>query len=106
MRWLDRHPEVKRWGSEEVVIPYVSPIDNKVHRYFMDFVIFFKDGRKMLVEVKPASQTLPPKKGRSKKRYIKEGMEYLKNRAKWDAARKWAKKRGYEFRILTEHDLS
>ena len=30
---------ILEWGSEEIVLPYRSPIDNKVHRYYPDFYI-------------------------------------------------------------------
>ena len=37
MTYLDRNPNVIQWASEEFFVPYKSPIDGKVHRYFPDF---------------------------------------------------------------------
>ncbi len=106
MKRLDRDPQVVKWASEEVVIPYVSPIDNWTHRYFTDFYVEFKDGRQVLYEVKPLAQTMPPKKPKYKnKRFVTEVLEYCKNRAKWAAAEAYAARRGWEFQILTEREI-
>ena len=57
LKWLDNHPSVIWFASEELPIPYVSPIDNKVHRYFPDFIVKIrqKNGKEvtMVLEVKP-----------------------------------------------------
>lgn len=110
MEWADGNPNVLRWCSEEVIIPYLSPIDNRYHRYFVDFFVEAKgrDGsiRKMLIEVKPKAQTQEPKKqSRKTKRYITEVMTYGINQAKWNAAEEYCKDRGWEFRVITESDL-
>jgi hypothetical protein len=110
MEWLDTNTNVIRWGSEEVIIPYVSPIDNKVHRYYTDFYVeaVGRDGetRKMLLEVKPKAQTQEPKKPqRTTKRYITEVMTYGVNQAKWKAAEDFCRNRGWEFRLITETEL-
>jgi hypothetical protein len=110
MDWLDTNSNVIRWGSEEVVIPYVSPIDNKVHRYFTDFYVeaVGRDGetRKMLLEVKPKAQTQEPKvQSRKTKRYITEVMTYGVNQAKWKAAEDFCRNKGWEFRLITETEL-
>ncbi len=106
MKRLDRDPQVVKWASEEVVVPYESPIDGFWHRYFTDFYVEFKDGRHVLYEVKPLAQTIPPKKPKYKtKRFVTEALEYCKNRAKWDAAEAYAARRGWEFRILTEREI-
>ena len=110
MEWLDSNLNVVRWGSEEVIIPYVSPIDNKVHRYFTDFYVeaVGRDGgvRKMLLEVKPKAQTQEPKKPqRTTKRYITEVMTYGINQAKWKAAEDFCRNRGWEFKVITETEL-
>ena len=108
--WCDRTPSIIKWKSEEVVIPYVCPTDNRRHRYFVDFQITVKgrDGRvkTYLIEIKPDAQTRPPKIPQKRtKRYIQEVMTWGKNEAKWKAANEYAKDRGWEFKILTEHDL-
>ena len=108
---LDFNSNVKKWGSESVVIPYISPIDNKPHRYFIDFVILLKDKNdkdiKLLVEIKPFNQTIPPKTSSKKKKstVIYENYQYQTNLAKWDAAKNWASKKGFIFLVLTERDL-
>jgi hypothetical protein len=108
--WCDKNPSVLKWSSEETVIPYRCPTDEKIHRYFVDFKIQIKnkDGalKTYLIEVKPAKQTQPPVyPGRNTQRYITESMTYIKNQAKWKAATDWAKDRGYEFKIITEYEL-
>ena len=110
MRFCDSHPNVIQWGSEEVVIPYVSPIDGKVHRYFTDFIVKQLNtmGKKetLIIEVKPKAQTRPPeKKSRVTKRYLTEVKTWGVNQAKWKAANEFCKDRGWKFRIITEDDL-
>lgn len=110
MNKLDSHPDVISWGSEEVIIPYRSPIDGRYHRYFVDFSFTkqTKDGKKqtILIEVKPHIQTMPPKRQeKSNKRYVNEVVQWGINDAKWAAAREYCEDRGWEFRIITEHDL-
>lgn len=108
--WCDKNPSVLSWKSEEVVIPYVCPTDNRVHRYFVDFLIKVKTKtgaiRSYLVEIKPAAQCLPPKyPGRKTQRYITESLTFMKNQAKWEAARNYCKTRDLEFMVITEHEL-
>ena len=110
---FDTDPNVISWSSEEVVVPYRSPIDNRMHRYFVDFLVttINKDGRKetSLVEVKPAAQTRPPvlKEGASPKtrKYINEVCTYGVNTAKWKAATDYCENRGWKFVIITEKEL-
>jgi CRISPR/Cas system CMR-associated protein Cmr5 small subunit len=108
--WCDKNPSVIKWSSEETVIPYISPIDNRAHRYFIDFKIQIRnnDGniKTYLVEIKPDSQTKPPSRtSRKTKRYIQEVMTWGVNDAKWKAANTYAKDRGWEFIVLTENHL-
>lgn len=105
-RWCEDRDDVIAWSSEETVVPYVCPTDKRAHRYFIDLKIKFKGGRIVLVEIKPKSQTQPPKKpSRQTKKYINEVMTYVKNEAKWKAAQKYAQDRGYHFEIWTEDTL-
>lgn len=105
-RWCEDRDDVVSWSSEETVIPYRCKTDNKVHRYFIDLKIKFSNGRIVLVEIKPKSQTQPPKKPtRQTKRYINEVMTYVKNESKWKAATKYCDDRGYHFEIWTEDTL-
>lgn len=107
-RWLDTSPKIIRWNSEEVVVNYINKIDGRVHRYFVDlyFECRDKDGniKKILAEIKPYSQTIPPKEGKNKKTYLYECLTYQKNCDKWKYAREYAKDRGLKFIILTERN--
>jgi hypothetical protein len=108
--WCDHNPSILKWNSEETIIPYRCPTDNRFHRYFVDFNIQVKqrDGsiKRYLVEVKPAKQTAPPVfPGRQTKRYLAESMTFIKNQAKWAAAKEYCKDRGWEFKIITEKEL-
>ena len=105
MVWCDRSSSVTEWGSEEIVIPYISPADGRRHRYFPDFYV--KIGRKKyIVEVKPLRQTKQPKKQKKQtKAYITEVVTYAINQAKWEAAKEYCKDRGWEFMLITEKEL-
>ena len=105
MKWCDNTPSVEEWGSEEIIIPYVSPVDGRRHRYFPDFYV--KVGKKKyLVEVKPYKQTKEPKtQKRHTKRYINEVVTYAVNQAKWKAAQEFCDDRRIEFKIITEIEL-
>jgi hypothetical protein len=109
-RYFDRNPNVLRWASEEFSIPYVSPKDGKVHRYYPDFLIEIKQRngkvKKFVVEVKPYKQTKPPVRGKKvTKSFLYESLTYEVNQAKWSAAREFAADNGVEFMILTEKEL-
>jgi len=111
-RWADLNENILAWGSENIIIPYVNPLDGKVHRYFVDNFIVFKgkDGvnNKFLIEIKPSKQTQRPVKTKYKKQktILYEQKMYIQNTAKWEAANKWAKKKGYKFLIITEKELN
>ena len=110
MRYCDLNENILEWGSEEIVVPYRSPVDNRYHRYFPDFYIKYKDNngkiKKSIIEIKPYKQCIEPKvQKRKTKGYIYEVVEYAKNQAKWTAAREWCLDRGYEFKVLTENEL-
>lgn len=110
MIYCDDNRNILEWGSEEVIVPYRSPIDNRYHRYFPDFYIKIKESngkiKKMIIEIKPFKQCIEPKvKQRKTKGYIYEVVEYAKNQAKWNAAKEWCLDRNYEFKVLTENEL-
>ena len=110
MVYCDTNDKVLEWGSEEIIIPYISPWDSKVHRYFPDFYIKVKQSsgnlKKFIIEVKPKKQTRPPKPvERKTKRWIKEVRTFGINEAKWKHATKWCKDNDMEFKILTEEEL-
>jgi hypothetical protein len=106
-KWCDENSSIRSWSSEEVVIPYFYEVDKKYHRYFMDLKITYSDGKTFLVEIKPEKETSPPEfKGRKTKKYISEGMTYIKNMNKWAAAQNSAADRGWGFQVWTEKELS
>ena len=110
MRYLDENTNILEWRSEEIAIPYISPVDNRVHRYFPDFIIKARlpDGRTqtMMIEVKPKKQTKEPqKKKRITKAYITEVTTWGVNQAKWKAAEEYCLDRGWIFKILTEDEI-
>jgi hypothetical protein len=107
---LDKSDWCIAWASEELIIPYVSPVDGRRHRYFPDFLVKYQDKtgiqKTMLIEVKPDNQTKPPAIPKRKtKRFIQEVMTYGVNQAKWAAAEEYCLDRGWEFRVLTEQHL-
>ena len=108
--WCDKNPNVVKWNSEETIVPYRCPTDNRIHRYFVDFKITVRDKnnnlKTYLIEVKPAKQTQPPIfPGKRTQRYLGESLAYMKNSAKWKAATEYAKDRNWEFKIITEQEL-
>ena len=112
MKWCDTSEKILQWSSEEVVIPYISPIDNKRHRYFPDFLIQTSKGW-FLIEVKPQVETKPPKKLivetltlKKKRRYNKAVRTWLVNEAKWKAAKTVCNVQGWTFLLMTEKQLT
>jgi len=109
MRYLDENPNIIWWGSEELPIPYLSPIDKRKHRYFPDFIAKIRksDGKVMtyIIEVKPEKQTKPPTQKRKTKTFIQEAMTYEVNKAKWYAAEEFCKDHGWQFLVLTEKHI-
>lgn len=110
MKWCDLNPSVEEWGSETVIVPYISPVDRKIHRYFVDFYIKVKSKngtlQKYLIEIKPERFTKPPEIPKRKtKNFIDEVFQYGVNEAKWKAAFEFCQDRNMKFMILTEKDL-
>lgn len=105
-QWCDNTADIVEWSSEEVIIPYYYDVDKKYHRYFMDLKIKFKNGKILLVEIKPEKETQVPKRPDKSKRYITESLTYIKNQCKWKAAETFAKDRGWAFEVWTEKNLT
>ena len=113
MGYLDKNPNVLQWASEEVAIPYRSPLDGKWHRYFPDFIVRMldRDGKKVvkMIEIKPRSQSIPPEVRQNgqkiTKKYLREVATYGINSAKWEAAKEFCADRNWEFVVLTEKDV-
>jgi len=110
MVYCDKNSKILEWGSEEIALPYISPHDSRVHRYFPDFYIKVQEStgkiKRYLIEVKPLKQTTKPTKPkRQTKGYIREAFEYARNQAKWKAAREYCADRMWEFKVITEKEL-
>ena len=106
MRYCDLSENVIFWSSEELSIIYRNPIDKKIHRYFPDFIIKMKTGKRYMIEIKPDRQTRPPKKPkRQTKSFMRESLEYVKNQAKWKAAQFYCEDNDLEFKLITEKEL-
>lgn len=114
MVYCDTNSSILKWSSEEVVVPYVSPLDNRWHRYFVDFWVQYRDSngtlKSSLIEVKPLAQTKEPKRVPSgtkpTRRMLTEIMTWGVNQAKWQAAKEYCNDRKWDFKILTEKDLT
>ena len=112
MVYCDNNNAVLEWGSEEVIIPYRSPWDGRIHRYFPDFYMKVRQSsgaiKKFIVEVKPKYQTKPPVKNPKlkTKKWYKEGQNWGVNSAKWKSATEYCKDQNMEFKILTEDHLN
>jgi len=103
---LDKDPNIEWWSSEETVVPYKSPKDGQVHRYFVDMQIKPKNEPIRLIEVKHSNQCRVPKKGRKRhSTYLEEVVEWGVNNAKWEAADAYCKQKGWKFQIITEREL-
>jgi len=110
MRYFDENPNVLKWSSEEVIVPYKSPIDGRYHRYFPDFLIRVKNKQGQLetimIEVKPYKETKEPKpQKRLTKNYLYEVKTWGINKSKWEAAIQFCKDRKWKFMIITEKEL-
>jgi hypothetical protein len=110
MYWCDHNENIMKWSSEEISIPYISPLDNRIHRYYPDFYIKYKttegEIKESLIEVKPKKQLKKPKVGKKiSQKQIYEVKEYAKNQAKWKAAEEFCADRRWTFQVLTEDNL-
>ena len=105
MRLCDEHPNVAKWASESIKIPYRHPFTGKYTVYVPDFFIVYndKEGRKHaeLVEVKPKAQTTMENAGRS---HAKQKQVVINN-AKWEAASAYARQNKIKFRVVSEEQL-
>lgn len=110
MKYCDSNKNVLKWGSEILALPYRSPVDNRVHRYFPDFYIKVRESngkiKEYIIEIKPKKQCIKPvPKKRKTKNHLYEVYEYAKNQAKWKAAKNFCVDRGMEFKVITEDEL-
>jgi TnsA endonuclease N terminal len=109
MSYLDNNSAIISWNSESTIVPYFDPSTSKWRRYFPDFLVVIKKGDGTLtqmIEIKPASQCVPPKVPTKKtRRFINESLTYITNQAKFSAAESYCKDRGWVFKVITEKDL-
>ncbi len=107
--WLDNHPDVILWGSEELIIPYWDAVQNKKRRYFPDIIVKMKQKSGTIgiyvIEIKPDYQTKQPVQKRQTKSYLKEMETFINNQAKWTAAKQYCTDKGWQFVIITEKSL-
>ena len=112
MVYCDKNDAIIEWGSEEVIVPYISPWDGKLHRYFPDFYMKVRqaDGstKKFIVDVKPKAQTKEPVKNpkRKTRKWFGEVKNWGINQAKWKSAQEYCKDQGMEFKIFTEDHIN
>ena len=112
MVYCDKNDAIIEWGSEEVIVPYLSPMDGKMHRYFPDFYMKVRqaDGstKKFIIEVKPKSQCKQPVKNPKRRttKWFNEVKTVAINQAKWKSAREFCEDKGMEFKIFTEDHIN
>lgn len=104
MNWADLNEDVLEWASESIVIPYRSPIDRRIHKYFVDFYLRTRGGT-YLIEVKPSRFTKPPAPRKKTRKYLQEVAQWGINEAKWKSAQEFCADRGWMFKIITEKEL-
>jgi len=109
MKYLDESPNIIWWASEELAIPYRSPVDQKMHRYFPDFIVKVREKTGLvmtyILEVKPDKQTKVPVQKRKTQKYLQEAATYAINQEKWRAADIFCQDHGWKFKVVTEKDL-
>ena len=112
MVYCDKNDAIIEWGSEEIIVPYLSPMDGRVHRYFPDFYMKVRqaDGstKKFIIEVKPKSQCKQPVKNPKRRttKWFNEVKTFAINQAKWKSAREFCEDKGMEFKIFTEDHIN
>lgn len=103
-KFLDNNPNILRWASESIAVPYIKPTDGKVHRYYPDYWVEYRNQKgdivQEIIEIKPANQT---KLGKRPSTY--QQLTYAVNMAKWQSCQQFCESRGIVFRILTEDQL-
>ena len=112
MVYCDKNDAILEWGSEEIIVPYLSPWDGRIHRYFPDFYMKVRqaDGstKKFIIEVKPKSQCKQPVKNPKRRttKWFNEVKTFAINQAKWKSAREFCEDKGMEFKIFTEDHIN
>lgn len=104
MRMCDQHPNIVKWASEAIKIPYMHPVTGKYANYVPDFMIQYVDangaGHVELIEIKPSNQTtMENANSRQQKASV------IINAAKWTAAQEWCQRRGIRFKVINEDQI-
>ena len=104
MRFCDNNDSIVGWASESIAIPYRNPLTGKMTNYIPDFLIQYRTRdntvKTELIEIKPKKQSVLESKASVRDRAI-----VAVNYAKRDAATKWCRRQGLQFRVLTEDDI-
>jgi hypothetical protein len=104
MRFCDTNDNILQWASESIVIPYRHPLTGKMTNYVPDFLITYRtrDNRMCaeVIEIKPKKQSVIESKASARDRAV-----VAVNYSKWDAATKWCRRQGLQFRVITEDDI-
>lgn len=113
-KFFDCNPNILKWSSEEIAIPYMKPTDNKMHRYYPDYFIQYRtrtgEIKWELLEVKPAAQT-KVSRSRNPQTKLYENLTYAVNASKWQAAQLWCEQqsqlsgKNISFRVVTERSI-
>ena len=105
MMMLDSNPNILKWASESMQIPYYDPIKQRNTFYVPDFFVQYMNKNNKIIneiwEIKPAKFQLLEKVGKNKHNQV----QYIKNQAKWQAAQVYCKQHGIVFRVLNENDI-
>lgn len=105
MRFCDEHPNVEKWASEAVKIPYRNPFTGKHTIYVPDFFIVYVDvnGKKHaeLIEVKPTNQVTIENAGKN----TRNQAHAVLNKYKWEAANAYCRQNNMKFRVVSEQDI-
>lgn len=105
MQFCDNNPAITQWASEAIQIPYRDPTTGRQTIYVPDFFVVYtdKNGKQHAecIEIKPSNHALLEKVGKN----LVNQVQYVKNMAKWEAARAWCKQKGIYFRVVTEDDI-
>lgn len=104
-KYCDNNDKIVKWAVEPFSIPYFDAGTKKNRRYFPDFYLEMEDGKKIIVEIKPHTQTKPPTSTRRTKRTFLAEQTYMTNQSKWFACDKFCKEKGWEFKVVTEKTL-
>lgn len=102
-KWIDSCKQIVAWSSETTIVPYIG-VDGKPHRYFVDLWVMLENGKRFIIEIKPSSKLVKPRKTAKKKdsTYLSQLKEYHTIQIKKAAAEAYAKEYGMEYKIWTE----